>query len=343
MISDQADQRRHKYWREVVARYERAHLPSSIWQIFTSVGLYLLLWPIMLVLAHWSYWLALPLTPLAAALLVRTYIIFHDCAHTSLFAHKQTNNWVGRACALLVVTPFQKWRHEHAMHHASAGDLERRGTGDVHTYTVDEYMALPWRKRFTYRAYRNPWILFVIGPVLFQVFAQRWISPKARRRNQLSVHLTTISIIVLYGTVGSFIGYWMMLSILLPILALAGTAGIWLFYVQHQFEDAYWMRSESWDYALAALQGSSHLKLPRILQWASGNIGLHHVHHLSSRIPNYRLQKCHDENELFDSVPTLTLWDGMKTMRLKLWNEHSQRLITWREYRALMRAGNVAA
>jgi omega-6 fatty acid desaturase (delta-12 desaturase) len=235
---------------------------------------------------------------------------------------------------LLVYTPFGSWRHSHAIHHATSGDLDRRGTGDVQTLTVAEYRASPWRARLAYRLFRNPLVMFGLGPLYAMILQPRLVSRSARPRIQRSVIATDIVLAVVIAALCWLVGWREFLLVQMPAVLLAGSAGVWLFYVQHQFEDTYWKSAGDWSYAEAALKGSSYLKLPRVLQFFSGNIGLHHVHHLSAKVPNYNLQRAHDQNPIFHGVPTLTLWDGLRAVRLKLWDEGRGRLVTFAEARA---------
>jgi omega-6 fatty acid desaturase (delta-12 desaturase) len=242
--------------------------------------------------------------------------------------------WLGTVCGLLVLTPFVRWRHDHAVHHASSGDLDRRGVGDVPTLTVAEYGARGSRGRLVYRLFRSPLVMFGLGPVVAMVVGPRFTSRTARPRMRRSVIGTDLALAAIIGPLCWLIGWSHFLLVWAPAALLAGAAGIWLFYVQHQFEDAYWQRAGNWSYADSALRGSSYLKLPQPLQFFTGNIGLHHVHHLSARIPNYNLQRAHDENPVFHGVPTLSLWDGLRAVRLKLWDENSGRLVTFAQSRA---------
>jgi omega-6 fatty acid desaturase (delta-12 desaturase) len=225
------------------------------------------------------------------------------------------------------------WRHSHAVHHATAGDLDRRGTGDVQTLTVAEYRASSRWGRLGYRLFRNPLVMFGLGPIYAMVLQPRIVPRAARPRIQHSIIATDIALAAVVGTLCWFVGWQEFLLVQVPVLVLAGAAGVWLFYVQHQFEDTYWQSADDWSYAEAALRGSSYLKLPRVLQFFSGNIGLHHVHHLSAKVPNYNLQRAHDQNPIFHDVPTLSLWDGLRAVRLKLWDEGRGRLVTFAEAR----------
>jgi omega-6 fatty acid desaturase (delta-12 desaturase) len=287
----------------------------------------------MYFLSDVSYWLVLAVTVPCAGFLVRTYILFHDCAHGSFLASRKANEWLGAVCGLLVFTPFQRWRHQHAVHHASSGDLDRRGVGDVPTLTVDEYVVRPWHRRAAYRLFRNPIVMFGLGPLWAMILAPRFASRRDRPRLRRSVWRTDFALAVLIGLLCWLVGWESFLLVQMPSALLAGSIGVWLFYVQHQFEDAYWQNSDSWSYDEAALKGSSYLKLPKVLQFFTGNIGLHHVHHLSTKIPNYNLQRAHDAYPALRQVPTLSMWDGINCVRLKLWDEERGRLVTFREAR----------
>jgi acyl-lipid omega-6 desaturase (Delta-12 desaturase) len=292
---------------------------------------YLALSVVMYLMLGTSYLLVLAIAIPASGFLVRTFILFHDCSHGSFLASKKANLWLGTVLGLLVYSPSLRWRHDHAIHHATSGDLGRRGGGDVRTLTVSEYRALPSRARLGYRLFRNPLVMFGVGPIVALLVGPRLVSRSARPRMRRSVIGTNIALAVLVGTLCWLVGWRDYLLVQAPTVLLAGSAGIWLFYVQHQFEDAYWESAEGWSYTDAALRGSSYLKLPKVLQFFSGNIGLHHVHHLSARIPNYNLQRAHDENPIFHDVPTLSLGDGVRAVRFKLWDEDRGRLVTFAE------------
>jgi omega-6 fatty acid desaturase (delta-12 desaturase) len=321
------------FWREDLAPYAEPHLGRSLRELATSVLPYLGLSVAMYFSLRVSYLLVLALAIPTAGFLVRTFILFHDCSHGSLLRSKRANAWLGMVLGLFVYSPFLRWRHDHAIHHATSGDLDRRGGGDVRTLTVSEYQALPWRARLGYRLFRNPLIMFGVGPIVALLVGPRLVSRDARPRMRRSVIATNIALAAFVGLLCWGIGWSNFLLVQFPTVMLAGSAGIWLFYVQHQFEDAYWQEAPDWSYADAALRGSSYLKLPKVLQFFSGNIGLHHVHHLNSRIPNYNLQRAHDENAIFHDVPTLSLMDGMRTVRLKLWDERTGRMVGFAQAR----------
>jgi acyl-lipid omega-6 desaturase (Delta-12 desaturase) len=321
-------------WRDALAPYARPHLGRSLLDIATSIVPYLALSALMYLTLAVSYLLVLALAIPAAGFVLRTYIVFHDCAHGSFLPSKRANAWLGVALGLVVYAPFVSWRHSHAVHHATAGDLDRRGVGDVLTLTVAEYRASPWRRRLGYRLFRNPLVMFGLGPIYGLLLQPRLVSRSARPRLRRSVIATNIAVAVLVGGLCWLVGWREYLVVQMPTALLAGAAGVWLFYVQHQFEDTYWQNAGDWSYADAALRGSSYLKLPKVLQFFTGNIGLHHVHHLSTRIPNYNLQRAHDRNPIFHDVPTLSLWDGFRAVRLKLWDENRGRLVTFADARA---------
>jgi len=324
------------YWRDVIAPYERASTWRATVDLMTSVIPYLGLSVAMYLALDVSLWLTLALAVPAAGFLLRTFIVFHDCGHGSFLPSQRANLWVGRLCGLLVFAPYTNWRHDHAVHHGTAGDLDRRGTGDVPTLTVAEYRAKPWTGRLGYRLFRNPLVMFGIGPIYSLVVAPRLSSRAKRRRLRNSIIATNVALAIVIGGLCWLIGWREYLLVQGPTAMLAGMAGVWLFYVQHQFEDVYWESSERWSYADAALRGSSYLRMPKLLQFFTGNIGLHHVHHLSAKVPNYNLQRAHEENEIFASVPVLTIRDGMRAIRLKLIDEESGRLLTWAEARKRM-------
>jgi acyl-lipid omega-6 desaturase (Delta-12 desaturase) len=321
------------FWRETLAPYAKPHLGRSLLDLATSVLPYLALSVAMYAALSVSYLLVLVIAIPTAGFLVRTFVLFHDCSHGSFLASRRANLWLGTVLGLFVYSPFLRWRHDHAIHHATSGDLDRRGGGDVRTLTVSEYEALPSRARLGYRVFRNPLVMFGIGPIVALLIGPRIVAKEARPRMRDSVIGTNVALALLVAALCWLLGWRDYLLVQAPTLLLAGAAGIWLFYVQHQFEDAYWESAEAWTYADAALRGSSYLKLPRVLQFFSGNIGLHHVHHLSARIPNYNLQRAHDENAIFHEVPTLSLADGLRAVRLKLWDEKHRRMVTFAEAR----------
>jgi len=317
-------------WRAIVAPYERARDGRAALQLATTWTLLALVFA----LGYWgisrSPWLTLALAVPAGLLLVRAFIIMHDCAHGSFFSSRGLNGIVGWLSGVLTLTPFAQWRRDHAQHHASSGDLDRRGHGDVRTLTVREYNALSRRARWRYRVMRHPAVLLGIGP-LHLMLVQRIRPPRTALRDPQtrSVWSTNVGIACAALLVGETLGWPSLLLVYLPAIYFAAMVGIWLFYVQHQFENTYWVPHSDWDYLTASIRGSSYLRLPHLLAWFTGDIGVHHVHHLSPRIPNYLLQRCHDENVLFHDVTTVTLRQSWRLFRLALWDEQRECLISF--------------
>ena len=321
-------------WQKIVRDYQQPDLRKSIWQLVNSFGGLFLILGLMYLALGVSYWLTLLLAVLAAGFLVRIFIIQHDAGHGSFFKSRRANDVVGMVCSLFTLVPYKFFRKTHAIHHAHHAELEERGIGDVWTMTVDEYVAASWWTRAVYRVFRNPFFLFVLAPSFSFIIVQRFpvgAKDSWRTGEKASVWWTNLAIAGLLAATSALVGIGPVLMIGLPVIVLAASVGTWLFYVQHQFERTYWEHTPQWDYTLAALHGSSYYKLPKVLQWFTGNIGFHHIHHLSPRIPNYNLQKCHEENPLFQRVVQLTLLSSFKTMLLALWDEEQQRLVTFRE------------
>jgi omega-6 fatty acid desaturase (delta-12 desaturase) len=317
-------------WKKVVADYQNPSVGRAVWQLVNTLVPYVVLWYLMYLTFMWVWWLTLPLAVLASGFLVRIFIIFHDCGHGSYFKSRRANDIVGFITSMLTFTSYHHWRWEHAVHHGSTGNLDKRGVGDVWTMTVQEYLESSRWRRFAYRLARNPIVLFVIAPLFVFVIAERVPSPNASPPERRAVWYMNGALLVMVVGLGFLMGWKAYLFLQLLVMAFAGAAGVWLFYVQHQFEGAYWKRGESWDYVDAALEGSSYYKLPRILQWFSGNIGFHHIHHLSTRVPNYNLQRCHEADPLFANVRPTTLLGSFKASTLRLWDEKAQRLVGFR-------------
>lgn len=281
----------------------------------------------------YPYWITLTLALIAAGILVRIFILFHDCCNGSFLPSRLGNTILGHVSGVLIFTPFEEWRYTHAVHHTTAGDRDRRGIGDIWTMTTKEYLTAPRRKRLAYRIYRNPFIFFIPGPVLLFLFIHRFSIKGAKKRERISVTLTNLSILLVVVVASFTVGLRTYLMIQFPVIAMAGSFGLWLFYLQHQFENVYWARHELWDPVKVALEGSSYLKLPKILQWFTGNIGLHHIHHARPTIPNYHLQNCYDETALFQTVSPLTLHTSLNSLRLALYDEECKKLIGFRALR----------
>ncbi|MGZ4200992.1 MAG: fatty acid desaturase [Thermoleophilaceae bacterium] len=321
------------FWRATLAPYATPDARRALVDVATSAVPYLLLTALMYALLNVSPLLVVALAIPATGFLMRTFIVFHDCSHGSFLPWRRANTWLGVACGLLVYAPFHSWRHEHAVHHATAGDLDRRGMGDVDTLTVAEYAGLSRPQQVAYRLMRNPVVMLGFGPLWALVLEPRLVPGWARNRFGRKIIATDLALVALLGGLCALAGWRAVLLVQLTPAMLAGAVGIWLFYVQHQFEDVYWERREHWDYTASALQGSSHLRLPKVLQFFTGNIGLHHVHHLNARIPNYNLQRAHDENPVFHDARQLSMWQAVLALRLKLYDERSGRLVSFAEAR----------
>ncbi len=320
-------------WLEIIRKYNQPDVRKSIWQIINSLGPYMILWAVMYYAMDISYWITLGLSLLAAGFLVRIFIIFHDCGHGSFFRSARASRIVGTFLGSLAFTPYDRWHHDHAIHHKTVGDLDKRGTGDVWTLTVEEYNARTPREKFIYRLYRHPVILFGIGPFFLFVIWFRFTRKGMTAKERWNSHATNL-IIAAYATgLILLMGWKAFLLIQLPIAYFSTTAGVWLFYVQHQFKEVVWTRHDRWDYKEMALHGSSFLKIPRVLQWFSGNIGFHHIHHLGPRIPNYNLERCHRENPMFGSVKPVSMVEGIRAMKYRLWDERMGQLITFSQLR----------
>ena len=315
----------------LINKYQVPSNATAVRQVVNSLGPYLLLWTLMYLALQISWWLVIPLAVLSGAFLVRVFIIFHDCSHGSYFCSPRANTMMGFFCGMLVFTPYGQWRREHAAHHATAGNLDRRGVGDMWTMTVAEYQQASVWNRILYRVMRNPLFLFGIAPVYMFIIGQRIPTRNAKRSDLKSVWQMNLAVLAMVSTMMFIFGVVPYLVIQLIVVTVAGSAGFWLFYIQHQFEGTYWERDQNWDYVDAALHGSSFYKLPKVLQWFSGNIGFHHIHHLSPRIPNYNLERCHDSHPMFQDVHTVTLLSSLSAMSYHLWDESSHRLVSFRE------------
>lgn len=277
-----------------------------------------------------SYWLTLALSIPAAGFLIRVFIIFHDCGHGSFFKSKTANHIWGTLTGILTFTPYDLWRRKHAIHHGTSGNLDQRGEGDIWTMTVSEYRAANRSTRFKYRMCRNPFVLLILGPLHVLLIHNRRSPGDATRKGRRSVWIGNIAILSMLTAAWFTIGIKSFILIQLPVYWLGYSLGIWLFYVQHQFEDVYWERQEAWDHISASLDGSSFYKLPRIMQWFTGNIGYHHIHHLSSRIPSYYLPRCHHDILRVRPIKAVTILASLKALRYRLWDEEGHQLVGFR-------------
>jgi acyl-lipid omega-6 desaturase (Delta-12 desaturase) len=320
-------------WPEIVAPYARANHRRAVAQLLNTGLPFLLLMAALIYGARGHPWLTLPLVAPAVFLLVRLFAIQHDCGHGSFFASRRANDLLGRVIGLVTLTPYAFWRNDHAIHHATSGNLDRRGTGDITMLTVREYLALsPWR-RLLYRAYRHPIVLFGLGPVYMFVLKNRipTANPLRHRKIWSSIVGTNAALAAIVAFMVLTVGGRAFLLAYLPVILLAASTGIWLFYIQHQFERAYWASGPDWDFHDAALEGSSFYDLPEILHWLTGYIGFHHIHHVCSRIPNYHLRDCFNHTPEFHNARRLTLLDSLKCLRLSLWDEERRLLVPFRQ------------
>ncbi|MCA1065838.1 fatty acid desaturase [Rossellomorea aquimaris] len=327
-----------KTLKKEVAPYEKSTTKESVWQIINTIGPFFLLWFLAYQSLSVSYWLALVPIVIAAGFLTRTFIIFHDCTHFSFFKSRRANRFVGTAMGVLTLFPFDQWGHDHAVHHATSGNLDKRGTGDIWTLTIDEYAAAPFKTRLAYRLYRNPFVMFVLGPIYVFLLKNRFNRKNARKKERHNTYLVNVIIVSLIALLCVTLGWKEFLLVQGSIFMISGSIGIWLFYVQHTFEDSYFEEDKEWQYVLAAVEGSSFYKLPKIMQFLTGNIGYHHVHHLSPRVPNYKLEEAHNNTEPLQNVPTITLMTSLKSLRFKLWDENNKTFVSFKAIKSLSKS-----
>lgn len=317
-------------WQETIGKYTKRDPLKIWWQIANSFIPYFGLWVLMVYSLDYSYWITLGLSILTAGFLTRIFIIAHDCGHGSYFKSSLMNSIVGVFGGLLVFTPYHRWTYQHMMHHKSVGNLDKRGEGDVMTLTVEEYKSRSGKQQLMYRLYRHPIVLFLIAPFFLFTVLFRFHNKNYSRKINLYTHLTTLALIAMVTIIALLIGFKTYILIQIPVLFFGSVFGVWLFYLQHQFKDVVWERSENWNYKRVAMDGSSFLKFPRILQWFSGNIGFHHIHHLGPKIPNYNLEKCNNENPPFQKKP-MKFMESFQSMHFRLWDEEKHKLVGFKE------------
>lgn len=324
-------------WVQVLAKYREPSMRRSIWELVATLVPFFALWVIAWISLSFSYWLAFAIAVLNGGFLVRIFIIQHDCGHASYFSNRRLSDWVGRTLGVLTLTPYDVWRRTHSLHHATHGNLDQRGMGDVLTLTVEEYRARTPFWRFMYRLYRNPLVLFVLGPSYLFILQNRlpFGLMKSGWRYWTSAMGTNVMIAIALTIMIWLGGYMPVLLIFLPTSVIAGTIGVWMFYVQHQFEETHWDKDDEWQVHHAALEGSSHYVLPAPLRWLTGNIGIHHVHHLYSRIPFYRLTEVIRDHGDLAQAQRLTMLESLKSVRMHLWDEKTRRLLSFREAKQL--------
>ncbi|MBC5635446.1 fatty acid desaturase [Ornithinibacillus sp. BX22] len=324
--------------RKSVTPYAKSNTKTSIIQILNTIIPFILLWFLAYQSLSISIWLTIALSIIAAGFVVRTFIIFHDCTHMSFFKNKKANRIVGTITGIITHFAFEKWKWSHSIHHATSSNLDKRGIGDVWVMTVDEYVEASTWKRIVYRLYRNPIVMFGLGPLYLFLISNRFNRKGAKRKERFNTYLINLFIAAIYALLIWAIGWQAFLIIQVPILFIAGAAGIWLFYVQHQFEDSYFENEEEWDYVKAAVDGSSYYKLPKIIEWLTGSIGYHHVHHLSPRVPNYNLEKAHESTPPLQKATTITLATSLKSIHFRLYDEASKTFVSFKEIKDQVKA-----
>ena len=311
-----------------------------MWQLVNTGVPLALSWYGAYLALSFHFLLSFLLAAVAGALLLRVFIIFHDCCHRSFFKYKWLNEVVGYITGVLTFTPYEQWRNTHVTHHATSGNLDKRGTGDIWTLTVQEYSKLSSWKKFVYRIYRNPLFMFVMGPIFIFLLDYRVNRKHISTKERWNTYATNLGIVALLGTLSFFFGWQAMLAVQIPMFMISGITGIWLFYVQHQFEESYYESNDQWNYKLAALKGSSYFRLPTVLNWLTGNIGYHHIHHLNPRVPNYHLPRVYSQFAELRDVPTLTMASSVATLRLRLWDEDAKKMVGWREWRQIRKVAH---
>jgi omega-6 fatty acid desaturase (delta-12 desaturase) len=322
-------------WVKIVSKYNHPNPLKSWLQFSINIFLYSVTWFLMFESLSLSYWITLGLSIPAAGMLVRLFIIYHDCGHGSFLKSKKLRDLIGIFIGILTFTPYFSWSHNHMIHHETAGNLDKRGTGDVWTLTVDEYKECSLWTKIEYRFYRNPVTMFGIGPLYVFLIGNRFTKKGMDKKGRMGVYITNAGLLLFAISMSMLTGIKAFLLIQLPVIYLSGMIGFWLFYVQHQFDPSYWSRTGSWDYKKVALEGSSYYKLPRILQYFTGNIGFHHIHHLSPLIPNYNLSRCHRENSMFNRIKPLKFWSSFRALQFRLWDEKTLEMISFRKLKVI--------
>lgn len=325
-----------------VAPFAKADQKKSVMQLINTIPPLLLFWFLAYQSLSVSFWLMLPFAVVAAGFVVRTFIIFHDCTHGSFFKSRKANDIVGTITGVLTLFAYSKWKREHAIHHASSSNLDKRGVGDIWVMTVDEYVEAPKKTRLAYRLYRNPLVMFVLGPLYLVLITSRFNRKDARQKERNNTYLINAILVVLYTAVILLIGWQAFLIVQGTTMFIAGALGIWLFYIQHTFEDSYFEEESEWDYVKAAVEGSSYYKLPKVLQWATGNIGFHHVHHLSPRVPNYNLEVAHDSTPPLHNATTITIKTSLESLKYKLYNPEKKTFVTFGDIKPLLRKARLS-
>jgi omega-6 fatty acid desaturase (delta-12 desaturase) len=323
--------------RKKIAPFEKTEMKSSVRQLINTLGPLVVLWYAAYLSLSVSYWLTLAFAIVTSGFVIRTFIIFHDCTHQSFFKSKLANKIVGTITGVVALVPYEQWKYTHSMHHATSSNLDKRGIGDMWLLTVDEYKEASKKSRLAYRFYRNPLVMFGLGPIAVFLFQYRFNRKGAKRKERVNTYVVNISIVAIYALLIWAIGWQAFVMVQGPVFFISGCLGIWLFYVQHQFEDSYFENEDEWDYVKAAVDGSSYYKLPKVLQWFTGNIGFHHVHHLSPKVPNYHLEEAHNATPPLHNATTINIATSLKSLNFRLWDEENKVFISFRDMKHRLR------
>ncbi|PBB07064.1 MULTISPECIES: fatty acid desaturase [Salimicrobium] len=332
------EKEKQKQLKKDVSEFAKPDTKAGIIQLLNTMVPFVTLWVLAYLSLEISAWLAVPVAILAGAFVVRIFIIFHDCTHSSFLPSQKANRTIGIISGILTLFPFDKWKRSHSIHHATSGNLDKRGTGDIWVMTVEEYLQASKRERFIYRMYRNPIVMFGFGPIYLFLISNRFNRKGAKKKERMNTYVTNISAVLIYGTIIATLGWEAFLLVQLPILYVSGMLGIWLFYVQHQFEDSYFEDESEWDFVKAAVDGSSYYRLPKVFQWISGNIGFHHVHHLSPRVPNYKLEEAHESTPPLQYATTITFLTSLESVRFRLYDTANKTFVSFREVKPLLKS-----
>ncbi|MEH7455025.1 fatty acid desaturase [Gottfriedia acidiceleris] len=324
-----------KSLRKQIIPYEKSNLKASIWQMINTFIPFIFLWYLAYKSISISVVLTIFIDIVAALFLIRIFIIFHDCCHQSFFKNKTANKVLGTITGVVTLFPFSQWKHSHSVHHATSGNLDKRGIGDMWVLTVEEYVSATFWTKIQYRLYRNPLLMFGLGPIYIVLISNRFNTKNAKLKERLNTYLTNILIVGVSALFCYIIGWENYLIVEGPIFFISAVLGIWLFYVQHQFEDTYFEEDANWEYVKAAVEGSSFYKLPKLLQWITGNIGYHHVHHLSPRVPNYNLESVHNNTLPLQNVPTITLKTSLTSLKFRLWDEETKQFVGFKDIKSI--------
>lgn len=339
-ILKMSDAEKTKQLRKEVAPFAKSERNKSTLQMINTILPLLVIWGLGYTVVQFSPWLAVACSVLASAFVVRTFIIFHDCTHGSFFKNKKANDILGNITGILTSFPYSKWRREHLIHHASSGNLDKRGIGDIDMLTVDEYLAKSKLGRLAYRIYRNPLVMFGLGPIYLVLVLNRFNSKDAKKKERMNTYFNNIMMLLICAALIYFFGWTSFLLVHGVTIFIAGSLGIWLFYIQHTYEDSYFEYDPEWDFVKAAVEGSSFYKLPKVLQWVTGNIGYHHVHHLAPRVPNYNLEEAHKSIPPLQKATTITLRTSLESIRYKLYDPNQKRFVSFKEVEKKVRVKN---